>query len=212
MRYLPGSLRPRGLHTLAVAALAVLLAAKPAIMNVGQREPYAPIGLFFGSIEEGARIFTPTRFLPFDHPEALGHQFPTVLQLHGSEFPLLLWLGEQAGYRLWPTLERYPTAPATDWPYRGFRQPPDTIALRGARVERRARTEAPLPGLRAALFDGPALVAFIVDTHRLSLAERGMARATSMGLDLTRAEFLARVQRGAPANRAAGFSLVLYSP
>jgi hypothetical protein len=181
-------------------------------VNAQQPGTYAPIGIFFGSIEEGARIFTPTRLLPFDHPEALGHQFPTVLQLHGTEFPMLVWLGEHAGYRLLTTLERYPTLPASDWPYADLRLPPDTVALRAARVVRRARAETPLPGLRAALFDGVALVAFLVDTRGLSLPERGMARATSMGLDLTRADFLGRLQRAAPAGSAPGFSVILYAP
>ncbi|HEU5218992.1 MAG TPA: hypothetical protein VFU23_10045, partial [Gemmatimonadales bacterium] len=67
------------------------MAARP---QVPAPKPYLLIGLFFGQVEEGARVFTPARLLPLDHPEALGHQFPTLLQLHGSEFPALLWLGE----------------------------------------------------------------------------------------------------------------------
>ena len=174
-------------------------------------ERYAAIGVFIGSIEEGARIFTPTRLLPLDHPEAGGHQFPTVLQLHGSEFPLLVWLGARAGYQLWPTLERYPTEPASDWPYRGFRPPPDTSALARVPIARSAQSVAPLPGLRAALFDGRALIAFIVDTRGFSLAERGMSRATSMGLDVSRSEFLSRIEKAAPRD-AKGLALAIFSP
>jgi hypothetical protein len=173
--------------------------------------PYAPVGLFIGSIEEGARIFTPTRLLPFGHPEAGTHQFPTVLQLHGPEFSLLVWLGEQAGYRLWPTLERYPREPARDWPYAGFRQPPDSMALKKARMVRRPRADAPLPGLRAVVFDGVSPIAFIVDTRGLSLAERKMSRATSMGLDLSRADFLAAMQRAARGLKPLELSVVLFS-
>jgi hypothetical protein len=36
---------------------------------------YLTTGIFIGSIEEGARIFTPARLLPFDHREALRHHF-----------------------------------------------------------------------------------------------------------------------------------------
>jgi hypothetical protein len=171
--------------------------------------PYAPVGLFFGAVEEGARIFTPARLLPFDHPESLGHDFPTVQQLHASEFPVLLWLGERIGLRLWPTLERYPTEPSRTWPYPEFRPPPDSAALARARRVRHASAKSPLPGLRAAVFDGPALVAFIVDTRGMSLASRHMTRATAMGLDVTRAEFLAAIGKAAP-REGAGLVVVLW--
>lgn len=164
--------------------------------------PYAPVGLFFGAVEEGARIFTPARLLPFDHPESLGHDFPTVQQLHASEFPTLLWLGEQIGLRLWPTLERYPTEPSRYWPYPEFRPPPDSAVLAHATRVRHAPAEAPVPGLRAAVFDGPALVAFIVDTRGMSIASRHMTRATAMGLDITRAQFLAAIGTAAPREGA----------
>lgn len=170
---------------------------------------YAPIGIFIGAIEEGARIFTPARLLPREHPEALGHDFPTVLQLHATEYPLLLWLGERAGLRLAPTLQRYPREPDTVWPYRALEPPPDTAALRDAIVSHRSWRETPIPGLRAAVYDGVELVAFIVDTRPLTLEERGMTRPTSMGLDITRAEFLDRIEAASPAV-ARGFSIVLW--
>lgn len=170
---------------------------------------YAVIGLFLGAIEEGARILTPARLLPRDHPEALGHDFPTVQQLHATEYPLLLWLGERVGLRLGPTLQRYPAEPDSLWPYRGLEAPPDTAALRDAPVTRRPRGEAPIPGLRAAVYDGAELVAFIVDTRALSLEERGMTRPTSMGLDVTRTEFLERVETASMA-LPRGFSVVLW--
>jgi hypothetical protein len=198
----------------AFAVLALALSGSAAASQgtpAGAPGPYAPVGLFFGAIEDGERIFTPTRLLPFDHPEAGGHQFPTVIQLHGTEFPLLVWLGARAGYQLWPTLERYPTEPANDWPYRGFRAPPDTSKLAVARVTEHNAANSPLPGLRAVLFDRGALVAFIVDTRGLTLAERGMSRATAMGLDLTRADLLERVQRAAPPDASQGYDVVLYA-
>ena len=177
------------------AALAMLCAtgfasAQSTIADSSARKPYVAIGLFFGSIEEGARIFTPVRLLPPAHPEALGHDFPTVQQFHGPEFPVLLWLGARAGLRLWPTLERYPAEPASDWPYHDFRPPPDTVALRLVRTEQRPRAAAPIRGLRAALFDGRQLVAFIVDTRGMTLADRHMTRATAMGLEISRAQLL----------------------
>ena len=58
---------------------------------------YATIGLFIAGIEEGARIFTPIRLLPFEHPESEGPEFPNALQLHESEYETLVWLGQQAG-------------------------------------------------------------------------------------------------------------------
>ena len=164
--------------------------AQSTVTDSSARKPYAPIGLFFGSIEEGARVFTPVRLLPAGHPEALGHDFPTVQQLHGPEFSVLLWLGARVGLRLWPTLERYPTEPARDWPYHDFRPPPDTVDLQHTRIVRRPSAVAPIPGLRAALFDGRQLVAFIVDTRGLTLADRHMTRATAMGLEINRSQFL----------------------
>lgn len=175
-------------------------------------KPYLPIGLFFGRIEEGARIFTPARLLPLDHPEALGHQFPTLLQLHSTEFPALLWLGQQAGLRLWATLQRYPTEPDTGWTYPDFAPPPDTAELRQASIHRRPDREAPLPGLRAVLFHNRQPVLFIVDTRSLTLTERGMTVPTTMGLDLSRAEFLSALGRAGPHAPARGWGAVIFAP
>lgn len=172
-------------------------------------DSYLPVGLFFGRIEEGARVFTPARLLPLDHPESLGHDFPTVLQLHATEFPALLWLGRQAGLQLWATLQRYPTEPSPDWPYDGHQPPPDSTALRGVPVHRLPNSSSPLPGLRAALFHDRHLVAFIVDTRSLSLAERGMTAPTTMGLDMTRAQFLELMARAAAYAPAEGFGAVV---
>jgi hypothetical protein len=173
---------------------------------------YLPIGLFFGQIEEGARIFTPARLLPFDHPDALGHEFPTLQRLHGSEFAALVWLGAQAGLRLSATLQRYPTEPSSAWPYADFAPPPDTAQLRGAPLVHRPRADAPLPGLRAVLYASRSPVLFLVDTRGLTLAERGMRSPTTMGLDLSRAAFLAALARGSVTAPATGLGAVIYDP
>lgn len=188
-----------------------LLVSSPGWTQVSDK-PFVPVGLFFGQVEEGARIFTPARLLPKDHPESLGHDFPTVLQLHGSEFAALLWLGNQIGMHLWPTLQRYPTEPSPTWPYPAFAQPPDTAQLRVTPVVHRSRAEAPLPGLRAALFGNRNPILFIVDTRGLSLAERGMKQPTTMGLDLTRAEFLAALGRASAGAPAVGLGAVIFDP
>jgi hypothetical protein len=173
--------------------VALVLALLGAADLAGQ-EPappsYLPTGLFIGAIEEGARIFTPVRLLPFDHPESMNHQFPTVQQLHGGEDQVLLAIGRAAGLRLGPTLQRYPTEPDSLWPYAPFQRPP-VAAIQAAPVTTRGPDESPLPGLRAVAYVDRVAVGFIVDTRGLSLAARHMRQATTMGLDVSRAEFLA---------------------
>jgi hypothetical protein len=187
------------------------LAVTEAVPVDAQARPEVPIGLFFGRMEEGARIFTPARLLPFDHPEALGHEFPTLLQLHATEFPALLWLGHRAGLKLWATLQRYPTEPSPGWPYPDFSPPPDTISLGMAPVERRDQTEAPLPGLRAVLYHDREPVLFLVDTRELTLEQRNMRVPTTMGLDLTRAEFLAGLGRASQLAPVTGYGAVVFT-
>jgi hypothetical protein len=72
---------------------------------------------------------------------------------------------------------------------------PESAGLGTLQPIRRPRADAPLKGLKAALFERGELVCFIVDTRDLTLAERGMKRASSMGLDMTRAEFLAGLDK-----------------
>ena len=191
-------------------ALALVIAGRAAWAQDVPGRPYLPIGLFFASVEEGARIFTPVRLLPLDDPESLGHDFPTLQQLAGTEFQSLLWLGSQAGLRLWATLERYPREPTPAWPYRAYRQPPDSAQLRAARIEHRPKNAAPLPGLRAVLYSGGALMSFIVDTRGLTLAERGMRSPTSMGLDIGRGAFLAALGRASALVPASGLRAVIF--
>jgi hypothetical protein len=168
-----------------------------------------PIGIFLGKIEEGARIFTPIRLLPFEHPESQGHQFPNALQLFGTELEVLLWLGKQAGYDLRPTLTRYPMEPSPTWPYKEFLQP-DTSHLRSAELIRRPAGDSPLKGLRAVLLADQKLVGFIVDTRNLSLKDRGMERATAMGLDITRADFLKALEKASAFVAGRSTSVVIF--
>jgi len=170
---------------------------------------YLTVGLFIASIEEGARIFTPVRLLPLAHPEALGHQFPTVLQFHGGEDQLLIALGQQAGLLLGTTLQRYPAEPDTAWPYGAFQRPP-TGAFVGRVPIRRPAAEAPLPGLRAVAYHNRFPVAFIIDTRGMSLASRRMDRATSSGLDVSRAEVLAALTAASQVGPLTGAWMLVY--
>lgn len=172
------------------------------------QEPTLTVGLFIGAIEEGARIFTPVRLLPFEHPESEGHEFPNALALHRSELELLVDLGGRVGLLLRTTLERYPRPPVEEWAYDEF-EPPPAIGPSARTVE---ATDPPaLPGLRAAYFRDGRPIAFIVDTRGMTLAERGMTRATSMGLDLTRAEFLELLGRAAARYPASGDVVVTFA-
>ena len=170
---------------------------------------YVTTGLFIGAIEEGARIFTPARLLPFEHPEAVGHQFPTALQLHGGEDRLLVLLGQHAGLQLQATLQRYPTEPDTLWPYAPL-QPPPVDRFRTVSPILRPKNAAPLPGLRAVAFLDRFPLAFIVDTRGMSLVERHMQQATTMGLDVTRAEFLHALTIASKDAPASGAAIVIY--
>lgn len=172
----------------------------PAHTGAGSAQgDYLTVGIFLGSIEEGARIFTPIRLLPFEHPEAEGHEFPNALVLHRSEYEVITDLGGEIGLSLGVTLQRYPRLPIDAWSYEGFeRIPASTLA--GAAVAA-SPEPPPLPGLRAAVFHRGAPVVFIVDTRGVSLEARGMSRPTAMGLDLSRAEFLAALE-GAGASYA----------
>jgi hypothetical protein len=170
---------------------------------------YLTTGLFIGAIEEGARIFTPARLLPFDHPEALRHEFPTVLQLHRNEDRLLVLLGQAVGLRLSATLQRYPVQPDTLWPYAPF-LPPPLVAFQDIVPIIRPAADTPLPGLRVVAFFDRFPTAFIVDTRGLTLAARHMQQPTTMGLDVSRAEFLAAMDRAAKAVPNAGPAILVF--
>jgi hypothetical protein len=175
-----------------------IIGAPPVVAQPPAPPRYLTTGLFIASIEEGARIFTPARLLPLDHPEALGHQFPTVLQLHGGEDQVLLAIGQAAGLRLAATLQRYPTEPDTLWPYAPF-APPPVAAIRAAPLITRAAADVDrFP------------VSFIVDTRGLSLADRHMRQPTTMGLDLSRAEFLDALTRAAQSAPPSGAAVIVY--
>jgi hypothetical protein len=194
----------------ASAVLAVTgLCTAPLVAQQPAGPRYLTTGLFIAAIEEGGRIFTPVRLLPFEHSEALGHQFPTVERLHGGEDQILLVIGQAAGLRLGATLQRYPTQPDTLWPYAPFAPPPVT-EIRAAPVISQPAADAPLPGLRALAVVDRFPISFIVDTRGLSLADRHMRQATTMGLDLSRAEFLTALTRAAQAAPATGAAVIIY--
>lgn len=173
----------------AILALSFLFCQTPAQSSIDTTKQFVPVGLFFGNISEGARIFTPVRLLPFNDPESKGHQFPTVLQLHGSEYPFLILLGKKIGFKLFTTLERYPKHPDNKWPYPDYLQPP-LKEFQDAKVVNLNDSLNGIPGLRVAAFYKGLPVGFIVDTRNLSLKERHMQRATSMGLDISRNDLL----------------------
>jgi len=197
--------------------VAVLLLAFGVSTAARAQQPVAPdpssqfvtVGLFIASIEEGARIFTPSRLLPFEHAEALGHQFPTVLQFHGGEDRLLVELGRHAGLLLATTLQRYPMEPDNTWSYSPFQRPPLDLFTALSPV-RRPATEAPLPGLRAVAYFNRFPLAFIVDTRGLSLAARHMNRPTSMGLDVTRAQVQTALATAALTGPPTGACILVY--
>lgn len=184
---------PLGFAVISVAAVAVLPAQLPS-------DEFLTTGVFVGAIEEGARIFTPIRLLPFEHPEAEGHEFPNALRLHQTEYDLIVFLGSLVGLQLQTTLDRYPTAPTGEWSYDSF-EPPPVAVVKSLPQQRIPAGESPLPGLRVVAFHDGFPVGFIVDTRGLTLAERSMRRPTAMGLDLTRADFLRRL---AAVRHAAG--------
>jgi hypothetical protein len=188
-------------------ASASLRAQRPA--SAAASTSFVTVGLFIASIEEGARIFTPVRLLPFEHAEALNHQFPTVLRFHGGEDRLLITLGRHAGLLLGTTLQRYPTEPDTAWPYRPFQRPP-AEAFEALPARHAAAADAPLPGLRAVAYLDGFPLAFIIDTRGLSLAARRMDRATSSGLDVTRAQLQAALAVGARTGPATGAWMLVY--
>ncbi len=153
------------------------------------QKPYLAFGIFIGKIEEGARIFTPARLLPLEHPEAFGHDFPTVLRFHQKEYEILLFLGEKVGLKLKATLQRYPRQPVAEWEYPNFKIPP-AEEIKSAEIKRLDPAKSPIPGLRVVAFQDGGPICFIVDTRDLTLKARGMKRSTAMGLDVTRQQFL----------------------
>jgi hypothetical protein len=166
-----------------------------------QAPRYLTIGVFIGSPEEGARMMTPTQLLPFEHPDALNHEFPTALIFHTAEFETLVLLGERSGLKLRATLQRYPRVPGEEWKYQAYALPP-VEALRAARVDTLGREQSPLVGLRAVAYRDRQPLAFIVDTRDLTLAQRGMQRATAAGLDITRAQLLSALSQRRAACRS----------
>ena len=157
--------------------------------SVAGKHSFLTCGIFIGMIEEGARVFTPSRFLPFDHPEALGHEFPTALELHPSECDILVFIGQKIGLRLQATLQRYPKQPSTKWSYPDFERPSLDEVRRADTLSFDSRIST-IPELRVVAYRDRFPLSFIVDTRNLSLEERGMKQATTMGLDINRSQLL----------------------
>jgi len=180
--------------------------------SIDSLKPFATVGLFFGNVSEGARMFTPVRLLPFDLPESQGHQFPTVLQLHGTEYPFLILLGEKIGLKLRATLQRYPTQPDSQWPYPQFTEPP-LEEFRQAELTHQIDSSNSIPGLRIVALYRNVPVGFIIDTRNLTLSERHMRSPTTMGLDINRNDLLkAFDQIAARLSKNAKASIVIIDP
>ncbi len=201
-------IRPGSLIAAALGALLALAAAP--VPQAPPAPAYVTVGIFLGQIEEGARIFTPTRLLPPGYPESVGHEFPTAPELHADEVALLIRLGEAVGLKLAATLERYPRRPVSEWRYPRL-HPPPVDELPSAALVERPPGEAPLPGLRAVAFSSRGFpLAFLVDTRGLSLADRHMERATAMGLDVTRRELVEALERVEPLRAAGRITIVTF--
>lgn len=168
----------------------LLISPSQGVSATVDAKPFVTFGIFIGRIEEGARIFTPARLLPFEHPESLNHEFPNALQLHEREYEMLVLVGEKIGLKLGTTLQRYPQQPSPKWHYPEFAMPP-LEDVKSARVKRLSARRSPIAGLRAVVFRDRFPLCFIVDTRHLTLKQRNMNRATSMGLDMSRSQFLA---------------------
>lgn len=175
----------------------------------GEPNAYLTFGIMIGSIEEGARIFTPIRLLPFDHPESLGHEFPNALQFHRSEYEALVYLGEKIGLKLATTLQRYPKQPTDDWVFSEFQRVP-LDSLRQAKIIQVDLAASHIPGLGAVALKDRFPLCFIVDTRGLTLKERGMSRPTAMGLDMTRARFLEGLNNIALTLPSAGSFILIF--
>ena len=199
----------RALFLFAMAAGGFLALHGTTSTSAGDQKPYLTFGIAIASIEEGARIFTPIRLLPFDHPESYGHEFPNALQLHQSEVDTLVFLGEKLGYGLRTTLIRYPMDPATEWKYPAF-QYPQLQKAKSASVKTLKLAESPIPGLKLVLFVDRFPLCFIVDTRSLTLQQRGMKRATAMGLDMTRKHFLEGLAKTGKSVPERGNWIVIY--
>lgn len=174
---------------LGIGLLAAALASATET-HAQEREPLL-FGIYLGAPELGERIFSAVRMFPVDHPEALGHEYPTASRFHRREVDILLRLGETVGLDLYATLMRHPAYPADDWPYEDFAPPPQALLSSRDTV----LVSAPAPGVRvAAYLDGTPL-AFLIDTRDLTLEQRGMSRPTSSGLDIGREEFVGAFYR-----------------
>lgn len=184
-------------------------AAKDADVGPGDEglRPTVTFGISLASVEEGARILGVVRLMPFEHPDAHGHEFPNPSRFSTDEVETLIHLGRKAGLGLRATLTRYPSQPGP-WPYTAFAKPPLT-AIRSARVFDARASDSSIPGIRAVAYRDRDPIAFIIDTRGMTLEERGMARPTTMGIDVDRAGFLAGLRQLAARAPARGAAIVV---
>lgn len=200
------------LVVLLFASLAPGCAAQRSGLDRAQRDerPSLVFGVALASVEEGARMMTPLRLLPFEHPEALGHEFPNPGQLHVSEVEALVAMGAHTGLGLRATLLRYPRPPAQRWPYKEFSPPPAQAIVACSTIRRFPRAASPAPGLRAVAKVGGRPAAFIIDTRGLSLEERGMTRPTTGGIDYDRATLLRAMEAACAMIEDAEDAVILF--
>jgi len=168
---------------------------------------FIPIGFTLGDLTLGERVITFHRLLPFDHPETQGHQFPTATVFTKKEVEIFMHLGNQIGWNLYATLWRHPATPVDDWMY------PDYPELPLAKIKELAivkpKSPPPLKGLKAVCFLNNEPVIYIIDTRGITLAERGMQRATAGGIDMTRREFLDKL-REAQKESSGSDGIIIY--
>jgi len=155
-----------------------------------EADHFLPIGFSLGNIEIGERIITFHRLFPLDHPESKGHVFPTATQYSRSEFEVFMHLGSLLGWNLYATLNRHPTFPSEEWQYPDFTEPPFERIKELEVIEQK---DPVLPGLKAICFINRHLIAYILDTRNVSLEDRKLPRAVAGGYDLTREEFIGKL-------------------
>lgn len=179
---------------LVALGLALLTATIPsAAQPDSSSAAYLPVGVYLGDISEGARIITFIRLFPVGHPMAEEHTYPTASVLHRTEVELLIHMGRQLDFNLYATLNRFPDPPTGEWQWPEFEPPPVEVLTGGESGP--FPDEVAIPGLvaLACLNRGP--LAYLVDTRDLTLEERGMERATSSGLDMSRDIFEQELRR-----------------
>ncbi len=149
---------------------------------------YIAIDIRLGDIVKGERVITFIRLLSPQHPQAMGHEYPTATSLHKKEVETMIYLGKLLNWNLYATLNRHPTNPVEAWAFEGEFLPSPSKTVKEAKVLYEAQ-KAPIPGLKSLAFVDRCPVGLIIDTRDLSLEERNMKRSVSSGLDIPRTTF-----------------------